>query len=414
MGVVGRLDQYASMLAYEFDETTANGPSITGLGTYYASEFSENVGIATTMTANIFPPYDLVYDEFAGVLYGPGQGRYMRQNTDKSVIVYNEINEIGLLPTDPVSTSSTVNFSYTGASQTFTVPANIYWLRVTANGAGGGKGSGTQNGGSGGRVVGWVPVEPGQIYKVIVGQGGIGKGSLAVSRYGGGGGGFSGLLNNSTDTHIISAGGGGGGQTNTPITTGNTILSISGGHTIVYNTTSPAGGAGGSANSSFSSAAHLIGASGTSSGGGNGGTTWTGSTIVDAGGGGGGGGYGTGVGIGGSGNDGSDLSNNTAGKGGDGGFGGGGGGGGGGYGGNTERTNPGGGGGGGYIGGQGGINNPTYLHRGGQGGYNFLYWNSNPRGGSTTPLVSTTSGGGSAGATVSGNTGTNGLITIEY
>jgi len=94
MPVVGRLDQYASMLAYEFDETTANGPSITGLGTYYASEFSENVGIATTMTANVFPPYDLVYDEFGGTLFGAGQGRYMRQNTDKSVIVYNEIDEI--------------------------------------------------------------------------------------------------------------------------------------------------------------------------------------------------------------------------------------------------------------------------------------------------------------------------------
>jgi hypothetical protein len=94
MAIVGRLSQYASMLATEFNEITANNPSITGLGTYYASEFNENVGIATTMTANVFPPYDPVYDEFAGVLYGPGQGRYMRQNTDKSVIVYNEINEV--------------------------------------------------------------------------------------------------------------------------------------------------------------------------------------------------------------------------------------------------------------------------------------------------------------------------------
>jgi hypothetical protein len=94
MGVVGRLDQYASMLVTEFDETTANNPSITGLGTYYASEFSENVGIATTLAANVFAPYDPVYDEFGGTLFGAGQGRYMRQNTDKSVIVYNEIDEI--------------------------------------------------------------------------------------------------------------------------------------------------------------------------------------------------------------------------------------------------------------------------------------------------------------------------------
>jgi hypothetical protein len=95
MAVVGRLNQYASMLATEFNEITANDPSITGLGTYYASEFNENVGLGTTvLTANVFPPYNLLYDEFAGVLYGPGQGRYMRQNTDKSVIVYNEIDEV--------------------------------------------------------------------------------------------------------------------------------------------------------------------------------------------------------------------------------------------------------------------------------------------------------------------------------
>jgi hypothetical protein len=94
MSVVGRLDQYASTLAWEFDETTANNPSITGFGTYYASEFSENIGITTALIANVFPPYDPVYDEFVGVLYGPGQGIYMRQNTDKSAIVYNEIDEV--------------------------------------------------------------------------------------------------------------------------------------------------------------------------------------------------------------------------------------------------------------------------------------------------------------------------------
>ena len=56
-------------------------------------------GLATTnstapMLANVFAPYDPVYDEFGGTLFGAGQGRYMRQNTDKSVIVYNEIDEV--------------------------------------------------------------------------------------------------------------------------------------------------------------------------------------------------------------------------------------------------------------------------------------------------------------------------------
>jgi len=68
--------------------------NITGLGTYYSSGFDENVGFTTFLSANVFAPYDLVYDEVGGTLFGVGQGRYMRQNTDKSVIVYNEIDEV--------------------------------------------------------------------------------------------------------------------------------------------------------------------------------------------------------------------------------------------------------------------------------------------------------------------------------
>jgi hypothetical protein len=68
--------------------------NITGLGTYYSSGFDENVGFTTFLSANVFAPYDPVYDEFSGTLFGAGQGRYMRQNTDKSVIVYNEIDEV--------------------------------------------------------------------------------------------------------------------------------------------------------------------------------------------------------------------------------------------------------------------------------------------------------------------------------
>ena len=68
--------------------------NITGLGTYYSSGFDENVGFTTFLSANVFAPYDPVYDEFSGTSFGAGQGRYMRQNTDKSVIVYNEIDEI--------------------------------------------------------------------------------------------------------------------------------------------------------------------------------------------------------------------------------------------------------------------------------------------------------------------------------
>lgn len=120
MPIVGRLDQYGSMLVTsEFDETTANNTSVTGFGTYYSSEFSENVGIGTTIRANVYNAYDSVSDEFAGTLYGPGNGTYMRQNTDKSVVVYNEIDEISFSPVYTVTPSVTsVN---EGSSITFNI-----------------------------------------------------------------------------------------------------------------------------------------------------------------------------------------------------------------------------------------------------------------------------------------------------
>lgn len=94
MTILARLTQYASILASEFDEINGSNISISGVGTFYSSEFSENVGITTVLSTNIFPAYELVYDEFAGVSYGVGLGTYMRYNNDKSVTIYNEIDEV--------------------------------------------------------------------------------------------------------------------------------------------------------------------------------------------------------------------------------------------------------------------------------------------------------------------------------
>jgi len=92
-------------------------PSISGLGTYTALEFTENIGVST-LTLNTYNAYDPIYDEFAGVLYGPGKGTYARQNLNGSINVYNEINEFDLIPTvvfTPSATSlnesGTINFS---------------------------------------------------------------------------------------------------------------------------------------------------------------------------------------------------------------------------------------------------------------------------------------------------------------
>ena len=313
-------------------------------------------------------------------------------------------------PADPQSLTSSAAYSYTGASQSFTVPAGIFWIRVTANGGGGSGGNGGGSGGSGGQVVGWVATTPGTVYTVIVGGGGSAKIPATTDRYGGGGGGFSGLLESTT--HVISAGGGGGGQINAPVVASG-VATTQGGHTLVYSATAAAGGVGGTANSAASSDPVLNGAAGTNTGGGAGGTTMIGGAAVDAGGGGGGGGWGTAAGAGGPGSNGGDQNNGAGGQGAAGGYGGGGGGGGGGFGGNPQRTNPGGGGGGGYIGGAGGQNNTTNLNRAGQGGWNFIKDQTNPRGGSITPLVSSTQGGGSSGGN-SGFAGIDGSVTIQY
>lgn len=90
---LGAYRQFPATNVGDLTETYAKA-GVSGLGTYTALEFKENIGITTTLRANVFAPYNLVYDEFAGVLYGPGQGTFMRQELTGNVIVYNEIDEI--------------------------------------------------------------------------------------------------------------------------------------------------------------------------------------------------------------------------------------------------------------------------------------------------------------------------------
>jgi hypothetical protein len=80
-------------------------------------------------------------------------------------------------------------FDYTGARQTFTVPAGVNWLTVDALGASGASGAflrqtGTE-GAFGGRVVAVIPVTPGERLAVFVG----GEGSDTSGGFNGGGNG---------------------------------------------------------------------------------------------------------------------------------------------------------------------------------------------------------------------------------
>ena len=118
---------------------------------------------------------------------------------------------------------TTINFGYTGGSQSWTVPQCVTSMTVTVAGASGAGNAYGQTGGNGAVVTGTFTVSPGDVYQINVGGAGQnpnpgwnGGGSGQLSNIGGynsgGGGGASSIsiapfgLNN----RIIVAGGGGG------------------------------------------------------------------------------------------------------------------------------------------------------------------------------------------------------------
>ncbi len=99
-----------------------------------------------------------------------------------------------------------VRVTYSGANQSWTVPAGVEAVKIQAWGAGGGgldssHWSGGATGASGGYSEGIQPVKAGDVFAVVVGGGGIIKST--TSTYGGGGAGGPGGSNS-----IGSSGGG--------------------------------------------------------------------------------------------------------------------------------------------------------------------------------------------------------------
>ena len=118
-------------------------------------------------------------------------------------------------------------FTYTGADQTYVVPAGITTMTVTMWGAGGGSsispaGGGTQTGGAGACLTGTLLVTPGETLTIIVGGPGTNTSVSSARPYGGGGiqgrsgqvysssgGGRSAIRRSTTDVVTVGAGGGG-------------------------------------------------------------------------------------------------------------------------------------------------------------------------------------------------------------
>jgi hypothetical protein len=131
----------------------------------------------------------------------------------------------------PASASAfTLTFGFTGAAQTFTVPAGVTQVSVDAFGAQGGQAQDGPAGGLGGRAIATIAVTPGEVLQINVGgqpaagnpapggfNGGGASGTAsgaATLNSGGGGGGASDVRRGGTglaDRVVVAGGGGGGG-----------------------------------------------------------------------------------------------------------------------------------------------------------------------------------------------------------
>ena len=133
-----------------------------------------------------------------------------------------ECGDAGLQhPSTPLVGRAT--FKYTGAKQTFKVPAGVTLVTITASGASGAAGwdyyygSYAAPGGLGGRVKATIPVTPGERLAIFVGgsgaDGGFNGGGKSAKSSSGGGGGSDVRQGGDqlADRVAVAAGGGGGG-----------------------------------------------------------------------------------------------------------------------------------------------------------------------------------------------------------
>jgi hypothetical protein len=195
------------------------GNSVMNLGSAYTfatntiGAWNQQVGSKAT-TLRI--PEILFYSAVLGTSQQKQVESYL---TEKWALVSQPTRSFASIVAIPkrVPVEYTQIFTYTGANQTFVVPATTTTISVYMWGAGGAGGySGV--GGAGAFLGGLLPVTPSSSLTIIVGQGGNvnvnsafgggGVGSGGGWTGGGGGGGYSGIFNSSTPLVIVGAGGG--------------------------------------------------------------------------------------------------------------------------------------------------------------------------------------------------------------
>jgi len=177
---------------------------------------------------------------------------------------------------EPFRAQITLTFSFTGSPQTFTVPACVNAVSLTAKGAQGGTNGSGVSGGLGGTAFGVLTVTPGDILTIYVGGnngyngGGLpGTSTCALSMGGVGGGGSDVRRNGNALTNRVIVGGGGGGA---------------GGNVVIACERGSGGGGGGGyfgggGGAGFPGALYMLPTGGTQTGGGVGGTSSSNSAL---------------------------------------------------------------------------------------------------------------------------------------
>lgn len=165
------------------------------------------------------------------------------------------VGSLMVLPSAPASATTQVVFAFTGANQTWTVPAGVTSVTIDMLGAGGGGGQvgagSVAFGGGGGAVSGTLTVVPGDTLTLIVGQGGINDNvSQPLDRNYRFGGGASGAGNSGFWPNTWGSGGGRSAvrSSNALYGTAGDVITAGAGGGGGWDTALGAGGAGGGAN----------------------------------------------------------------------------------------------------------------------------------------------------------------------
>lgn len=128
----------------------------------------------------------------------------MRRKLFKQCVIFLSVL-ITQVTTSALIMAQTITFSYTGNVQTYTVPAGVTNVTISASGA---QGGGNAGGGLGALMSGDFAVTPGETIYIVVGQQGqLQIGGQSQNSSGGGGGSF---VYRNANMLLLAAGGGGG------------------------------------------------------------------------------------------------------------------------------------------------------------------------------------------------------------